>query len=181
MECLNHPKSRGDSRPRLSGRPQGDFGVRRMSETKAFAEQIIRTLRENGHQAYLVGGCVRDLSARSRTHRLRRCHRRHARRGHADLSRNLRRGRAVRSRAGSAQETTRTTRSKSPPSAATSATATAAIPTRYASARVAQEDVERRDFTINGLLLDPVNERSAGFRRRPQRPRSRNHSHHRRS
>ena len=31
----------------------------------------------------------------------------------------------------------------------------AAIPTRCVSARVPQEDVERRDFTINGLLLDP--------------------------
>ena len=26
-----------------------------------FAAAIVRTLRENGHQAYLVGGCVRDL------------------------------------------------------------------------------------------------------------------------
>ena len=28
---------------------------------KAAAAQIIRTLRDSGHQAYLVGGCVRDL------------------------------------------------------------------------------------------------------------------------
>ena len=28
---------------------------------KAFAISIIRALREHGHQAYLVGGCVRDL------------------------------------------------------------------------------------------------------------------------
>jgi poly(A) polymerase len=28
---------------------------------KDFAISIIRTLREHGHQAYLVGGCVRDL------------------------------------------------------------------------------------------------------------------------
>jgi poly(A) polymerase len=28
---------------------------------KSFAISIIRTLREQGHQAYLVGGCVRDL------------------------------------------------------------------------------------------------------------------------
>jgi poly(A) polymerase len=28
---------------------------------KSFAISIIRTLREHGHQAYLVGGCVRDL------------------------------------------------------------------------------------------------------------------------
>jgi poly(A) polymerase len=29
--------------------------------SKAFAISILRTLRERGHQAYLVGGCVRDL------------------------------------------------------------------------------------------------------------------------
>jgi poly(A) polymerase len=29
--------------------------------SKAFAISIVRTLREHGHQAYLVGGCVRDL------------------------------------------------------------------------------------------------------------------------
>src|SRR3954471_18561516 len=28
---------------------------------KSAAIQIIRTLRERGHQAYLVGGCVRDI------------------------------------------------------------------------------------------------------------------------
>ena len=28
---------------------------------KDFAISIVRTLREKGHQAYLVGGCVRDL------------------------------------------------------------------------------------------------------------------------
>jgi poly(A) polymerase len=29
--------------------------------SKSFAISVVRTLRENGHQAYLVGGCVRDL------------------------------------------------------------------------------------------------------------------------
>src|SRR5271154_4308152 len=28
---------------------------------RAFAERICRTLRAAGHQAYLVGGCVRDI------------------------------------------------------------------------------------------------------------------------
>src|ERR1700730_19335502 len=28
---------------------------------KDFARSIVRTLREHDHQAYLVGGCVRDL------------------------------------------------------------------------------------------------------------------------
>ena len=32
-----------------------------MSEAKKHAERIIRTLRDQGHQAFLVGGCVRDL------------------------------------------------------------------------------------------------------------------------
>jgi putative nucleotidyltransferase with HDIG domain len=32
-----------------------------MSDLKKHAERIIRTLREHDHQAYLVGGCVRDL------------------------------------------------------------------------------------------------------------------------
>ena len=29
--------------------------------SKAFAISVVRTLRDKGHQAYLVGGCVRDL------------------------------------------------------------------------------------------------------------------------
>jgi poly(A) polymerase len=32
-----------------------------MPNTRQHATNIIRTLRERGHQAYLVGGCVRDL------------------------------------------------------------------------------------------------------------------------
>jgi poly(A) polymerase len=32
-----------------------------MPSSEAFAVEIIRTLRQAGHQAYLVGGCVRDL------------------------------------------------------------------------------------------------------------------------
>ncbi len=32
-----------------------------MRDLKKHAERIIRTLREHDHQAYMVGGCVRDL------------------------------------------------------------------------------------------------------------------------
>jgi poly(A) polymerase len=32
-----------------------------MSDAKQHAAQIVRTLREHGHQAYFAGGCVRDL------------------------------------------------------------------------------------------------------------------------
>ena len=34
---------------------------RTMPDLRSSRKQIIRTLREHGHQAYLVGGCVRDL------------------------------------------------------------------------------------------------------------------------
>ena len=32
-----------------------------MPSKKSLALQIVRTLRKNGHEAYFVGGCVRDL------------------------------------------------------------------------------------------------------------------------
>ena len=32
-----------------------------MPELKEHSERIVRALRDAGHQAYLVGGCVRDL------------------------------------------------------------------------------------------------------------------------
>ena len=32
-----------------------------MSNAKQHATEIVRTLRERGHQAYFAGGCVRDL------------------------------------------------------------------------------------------------------------------------
>ena len=60
VECLIHHEPRGDGRHRLSGRPGGGLKDE-MSDLKKHAERIIRTLREHDHQAYLVGGCVRDL------------------------------------------------------------------------------------------------------------------------
>jgi poly(A) polymerase len=33
----------------------------KLGSVKQFAASIVRTLRENGHRAFLVGGCVRDL------------------------------------------------------------------------------------------------------------------------
>src|SRR5215470_13824127 len=35
--------------------------IARLSSARRFAVEITRTLRDNGHAAYLVGGCVRDL------------------------------------------------------------------------------------------------------------------------
>ncbi len=45
---------------------------------------------------------------------------------------------------------------KSRPFAPISPTPMAAIPTRVRYTTTAEEDVERRDFTINGLLLEPL-------------------------
>ena len=64
--------------PRLPGRPQDDVvlslptwmspcfrhsgaNVNLLSTMKDFAISIVRTLRDGGHKAYFVGGCVRDL------------------------------------------------------------------------------------------------------------------------
>src|SRR6266478_3311320 len=60
MECggLGHNEPRGDSSP---GRRRRRWAETTVSEIKEYAERIIRTLREHGYQAYLVGGCVRDL------------------------------------------------------------------------------------------------------------------------
>ena len=64
--------------------------------------------------------------------------------------------------------------SKSPLSVPTSATPMAVIPTKSASAKIPREDVARRDFTINGMMLDPMpigNETKSnpGLRRRARR------------
>ncbi len=43
-----------------------------------------------------------------------------------------------------------------------------------------EEDVKRRDFTINGMLLDPANNASPRLRGRQERPASRPDTRHRR-
>jgi poly(A) polymerase len=42
----------------VGGQP---WGTLRRTALKDFANSIVRTLRDRGHQAYLAGGCVRDL------------------------------------------------------------------------------------------------------------------------
>jgi poly(A) polymerase len=38
-----------------------EYDLQPMSDAKQHATEIVRTLRTNGHQAYFAGGCVRDL------------------------------------------------------------------------------------------------------------------------
>jgi poly(A) polymerase len=127
-----------------------------MSEARALAERVCRILREAGHQAYFVGGCVRDILLG---------------RGPADYDvatdatpdrvQQLFPGSlAVGARFGvivvietsadgdSLQVEVATFRSDIGYS-------DGRHPDQVAYAETAQEDVKRRDFTINALLLDP--------------------------
>ncbi len=67
---------------------------------KDFATSIVQTLRQHGFQAYLVGGCVRDLLLQRRTEGLRRGDECDAAAGDGHLSGDVCRGSAVRSGAG---------------------------------------------------------------------------------
>ena len=147
-----------------------------MSEVKKHAERIIRTLREAGHQAYLVGGCVRDLLLG---------------REPADydvttdatpdeVMRIFPETYAVGAQFGVVlvpESSSVSVTSASPVVAASDLNHAASAradcvevatfrsdigysdgrhPDRVRFSKSPREDVERRDFTINGLLLDPV-------------------------
>ena len=152
---------------------------------RAFAEHICRTLLSKGHQAYFVGGCVRDILL-------------HREPADYDVATDAtperveqifpqqpddrRKVRRRCSGAGSGAE--RSTES----AAATVEVATYRSDLGYSDGRhpdqvvyssTPQEDVQRRDFTINGLLLDPRNERGPRFRWRTRRSARRGHSRHR--
>ena len=121
-------------------------------DARGLAEKICRVLREAGHQAYFVGGCVRDsLLKRAATE--------------YDVATDATPDRvqqlfpdslAVGAQFGvilvvedSAQVEVATFRSDVGYS-------DGRHPDRVEYARLPQEDVERRDFTINGMLMDPV-------------------------
>ena len=126
-----------------------------MSQTKEFAERIIRTLRDACHQAYLVGGCVRDLLLGIEP-------------ADYDVTTDATPEEVMRifpetyavgaqfgvvlvpiGEAGRSTVEVATFRSDIGYS-------DGRHPDQVRFCKSAQEDVERRDFTINGLLLDPV-------------------------
>ena len=120
-------------------------------QADALARDVIAKLRAAGHRAYLVGGCVRDLllgvtpkdfdvATDARPDRI------------MDLFPNS--GRWARISA-SCWCATSSTRSKWRRSAATRNTATAGGRTRSTSKPIRAQDARRRDFTINGLMMDP--------------------------
>jgi len=118
---------------------------------RELAGEICRTLRRSGHQAYLVGGCVRDLEMGREP-------------ADYDVATDARPGRvqelfpqslAVGAKfgvilvvEGDAQVEVATYRSDIGYS-------DGRHPDRVEYSDTAEDDVRRRDFTINGLLLDP--------------------------
>jgi poly(A) polymerase len=126
-----------------------------MPDLREHATQIVRTLRDAGHQAYLVGGCVRDVLLG---------------REPADydittdatpdeVMRIFPETYAVGAQFGVVLVPVRHV-GANPVEVATFrsdiAYSDGRHPDQVRFSKIAQEDVERRDFTINGLLLDPI-------------------------
>jgi poly(A) polymerase len=118
---------------------------------RELAETICRTLRRAGHQAYLVGGCVRDLelgreptdydvATDARPERVQQLF-------PGSLSVGARFG-VILVVDGDSQVEVATFRSDIGYS-------DGRHPDRVEYSRTPEEDVRRRDFTINGLMLDP--------------------------
>jgi poly(A) polymerase len=134
-----------------------------MSQLKEHTIRIIRTLRQHGHQAYLVGGCVRDLLLQREP-------------ADYDVTTDARPDEVI----GIFPETYAVGAQfgvvlvplpkgqvlEKENDAVEVATFRSDIgysdgrhPDEVRYSRDAREDVERRDFTINGLLLDPLSNR----------------------
>src|SRR5258708_24073556 len=166
MECrrLIHHEPRGDrcsfdfaqDRSRLSSRRgRLAFSAINMFETRDFAKQVTRTLHEQGHQAYLVGGCVRDLLLG---------------REPADydvttdatpdeVMRIFPETYAVGAQFGVVLVPARDAGGNTVEVATFRSDigySDGRHPDQVRFSKSAKEDVERRDFTINGLLLDPI-------------------------
>lgn len=133
-----------------------------MSKLKEHAEEIIRILRGQDHQAYLVGGCVRDLLLRREP-------------ADYDITTDATPDEVMRifpetyavgaqfgvvlvpvSDAGATTVEVATFRSDMGYS-------DGRHPDQVRFSESAREDVERRDFTINGLLLDPIKDEVLDF------------------
>ena len=137
-----------------------------MSAAQQFAVSVIRTLRDRGHQAYLCGGCVRDLLL-------------HRQPADYDVTTDATPDQVMRifpeTYAVGAQfgvvlvplPKTDDPAPDAPPSSKSNAIEVATFrsdvsysdgrhPDAVRFSRDPREDVERRDFTINGLLMDPI-------------------------
>ncbi len=133
---------------------------------KDFANSIIRTLREKGHQAYLVGGCVRDLLLKREP-------------ADYDVATSATPDEvmaifpqtyAVGAQFGVVLVPVSPVTDSLTDETVEVATFRADLgysdgrhPDEVRFSKDPKEDVQRRDFTINGLLLDPLNDQVIDF------------------
>ena len=127
-----------------------------MNETRTLAERVCRTLRDAGHQAYFVGGCVRDILLEREPADYDVATDATPERVQQLFPRSL----AVGAQFGVIVVLEDST--SGDPLQVEVATLRSDIgysdgrhPDRVVYAKTPQEDVKRRDFTINALLLDP--------------------------
>jgi poly(A) polymerase len=120
--------------------------------SRELAERICTALRANGHQAYFVGGCVRDLELRREPADYDVCTDAHPERVQELFPHSI----AVGAKFGvilvvedDVQVEVATFRSDI-------GYTDGRHPDRVVYAKTAEEDIRRRDFTINGLLMDPA-------------------------
>jgi poly(A) polymerase len=127
-----------------------------LSTAKQHATNIVRTLRERGHQAYFNGGCVRDLLLEREP-------------ADYDVATDATPQHVMeifpRTWAVGAQFGVVLVPDSTPETATTVEVATFRCDVSYSDGRHPdevrftkdpREDVQRRDFTINGMLLDPI-------------------------
>ncbi len=133
-----------------------------MPELKEHSQRIVRALRDAGHQAYLVGGCVRDLLLGREP-------------ADYDVTTDATPEEVMRIFPETYAVGAQFGVVLVPSGGAGGNTVEVATfrsdigysdgrhPDQVRFSKSAQEDVERRDFTINGLLLDPINHEVLDF------------------
>ncbi len=128
-------------------------------QARAFANQICRTLREAGHQAYLVGGCVRDLLLQRKPEDF-------------DVATDATPGRVqelfpgsitVGARFGVVIVVAEEVQVEVATFRSDGGYADGRHPDSVVYSRSPEADVRRRDFTINGLLMDPQTDEVLDF------------------
>ena len=119
---------------------------------RELAERICATLRRDGHQAYFVGGCVRDLELGREPADYDVCTDARPERVQDLFPRSL----SVGAKFGVILVVEEELQVEVATFRSDIGYTDGRHPDAVAYAKSPQEDVERRDFTINGLLLDPA-------------------------